>query len=297
MSNHIFWLSSYPKSGNTLLRSILVSLFFTEDGNFNLKLITKIKQFETDNLIYRNKNIFKNDYSKINDIAIFYKYILKLQEKQVLKIDSDFQFFKTHSGNFIIGDSYFTKKENIRGLIYIIRDPRDVCVSWSKHKKSSIDDTIKFMTNATQTLWWGSEKEKIFDEKDKPSRVLSSWDKHVTSWTTQSWDVPSMVIRYEDLVFDKKNTIFKIVEFFSKNFNFEFKNIEKKIENILLTTQFEKFQKHENKYGFAEAPEGNKFFSVGKSEQWLNKLSTNQVKKIENAFKKTMDLYNYKIIS
>ena len=72
MSNHIFWLSSYPKSGNTLLRSILVSLFFTEDGNFNLKLITKIKQFETDNLIYRNKNIFKNDYSKINDIAIFF---------------------------------------------------------------------------------------------------------------------------------------------------------------------------------------------------------------------------------
>ena len=106
-----------------------------------------------------------------------------------------------------------------------------------------------------------------------------------------------MVIRYEDLVFDKKNTILKIVEFFSNNFNFKFKNIEKKIENILLTTQFEKFQKQEKKYGFAEAPGGNKFFSVGKSEQWLNKLSTNQVKKIENAFKKTMDLYNYKIIS
>ena len=163
--------------------------------------------------------------------------------------------------------------------------------------KSSIDDTIKFMTNATQTLYWGNEKETIFDEKDKPRRVLSSWDKHVISWTTQSWDVPSMVIRYEDLVFDKKNTILKIVEFFSNNFNFKFKNIKKKIENILLTTHFEKFQKQEKKYGFAEAPEGNKFFSVGKSEQWLNKLSTNQVKKIENAFKKTMDLYNYKIIS
>ena len=77
------------------------------------------------------------------------------------------QFFKTHSGNFIIGDSYFTKKENIRGMIYIIRDPRDICVSWSKHMKSSIDDTIKFMTNANQTLYWGSEKEKIFDKEDE----------------------------------------------------------------------------------------------------------------------------------
>ena len=37
VSNHIFWLASYPKSGNTLLRSILISLFFTEDGDYILK--------------------------------------------------------------------------------------------------------------------------------------------------------------------------------------------------------------------------------------------------------------------
>ena len=61
MSKHIFWLSSYPKSGNTLLRSILISLFFTNDGIFNLKMISKIAQFEGERLIYENKNIFKND--------------------------------------------------------------------------------------------------------------------------------------------------------------------------------------------------------------------------------------------
>ena len=38
MSNHIFWVASYPKSGNTLLRSILISLFFTSDGIFNYKI-------------------------------------------------------------------------------------------------------------------------------------------------------------------------------------------------------------------------------------------------------------------
>ena len=61
MSKHIFWLSSYPKSGNTLLRSILIPLFFTNDGIFDLKMISKIVQFEEEKLVYENRNIFKND--------------------------------------------------------------------------------------------------------------------------------------------------------------------------------------------------------------------------------------------
>ena len=222
MKNQIFWLSSYPKSGNTLLRYILIALFFTEDGIFNFELFPKIIQFESDNLVNRNKKIFKNDFSKINDIHTFYKYMHQLQEKQVLNINNDFKFLKTHSGNFILGNNYFTKKENIRGSIYMIRDPRDVCISWAKHRKSTIDDTIDFMTNSTQTLYWGSGKEKLFNEKNKPSHVLSSWDKHVNSWTTKSWNVPTMIIKYEDLIYNKETIILKIIEFFSKNYGFKY---------------------------------------------------------------------------
>ena len=39
------WLASYPKSGNTLVRSLLASYFFSKDGNFNFDLIKNIKQF------------------------------------------------------------------------------------------------------------------------------------------------------------------------------------------------------------------------------------------------------------
>ena len=31
----IIWLASYPKSGNTLIRSILGAYFFSDDGNFD----------------------------------------------------------------------------------------------------------------------------------------------------------------------------------------------------------------------------------------------------------------------
>ena len=45
-NNHIFWIAPYPKSGNTLLRSILISLFFTNNGIFKLKMLQYINQFE-----------------------------------------------------------------------------------------------------------------------------------------------------------------------------------------------------------------------------------------------------------
>ena len=59
MSKHIFWLASYPKSGNTLLRAILSSLFFTNSGIFNLKLLDTIAQFESTFNIIKLKDLLE----------------------------------------------------------------------------------------------------------------------------------------------------------------------------------------------------------------------------------------------
>ena len=41
----IIWLASYPKSGNTFVRALLSSFFFTETGSFDFDLIKSIPQF------------------------------------------------------------------------------------------------------------------------------------------------------------------------------------------------------------------------------------------------------------
>jgi len=47
----IFWIASYPKSGNTWVRSLLSSYYFTNDGIFNQKLLANIEQFPKKNFL------------------------------------------------------------------------------------------------------------------------------------------------------------------------------------------------------------------------------------------------------
>ena len=41
----IIWLASYPKSGNTWVRSIITALAYSNDGKFEMKLLSQIHQF------------------------------------------------------------------------------------------------------------------------------------------------------------------------------------------------------------------------------------------------------------
>ena len=41
----IIWLASYPKSGNTWLRSFLVSYYFSSDGNFHFEDLSRIPDY------------------------------------------------------------------------------------------------------------------------------------------------------------------------------------------------------------------------------------------------------------
>ena len=297
MNKEIFWIASFPKSGNTLVRSIISSLFFSDDGNFTFNKLANIDQFERTDRIEKNKKIFGNDINNLNNTPILYKYLSELQTKKALGLKEDFMFLKTHCGLFEIGGKPFTSKNHTRGIIYIIRDPRDVCISWSKHLNISLDKSIENMMNEFAVLPWTepNPKKNIFNERNRPRSYYSSWENHVLSWTLNDWDIPIKIIKFEDLVYDKINIIKDIVLFFEKNFQFKFKNIDEKIDNIFYSTNFEKLKADELKGGFFESTGNSNFFSVGKKNQWKNKLNNEQIMKIEKKFKKVMKKFNYKL--
>ena len=70
----IIWIASYPKSGNTWLRSLLSSYYFSKDGSFDLNLLDKIKSFP-------NASYFKNNSDKFSNPEDTSKYWIEEQNK------------------------------------------------------------------------------------------------------------------------------------------------------------------------------------------------------------------------
>ena len=86
----IFWISSYPRSGNTWLRLILCGLFFTKDGNLeNLDILKKIPKLDSLNNFKFIKEISTKDYNlifednKYNEetLVTYSKYWIEAQKK------------------------------------------------------------------------------------------------------------------------------------------------------------------------------------------------------------------------
>ena len=78
------WLASYPKSGNTLLRSMIAAYFFSKEGIYNFDLIKNIKQFPNITLFERLGIDVKNEKEVV-------KNYIKVQESFNKKIQSVFE--------------------------------------------------------------------------------------------------------------------------------------------------------------------------------------------------------------
>jgi len=291
MSKHIFWISSYPKSGNTLVRSIVTSLFFSKDGRFNLEQLKHTTQFEKRDRLNLIKKINKEDFANLDQLKILSKYWLTLQKKENMKISQGFGFIKSHSSYVAISNNWFTNSSNTAGYIYIIRDPRDVAISWAKHANLTYDNSIDFMIDFNSCIEWAQTNSEL-PEHVKPRCFLSSWDEHVSSWTNNDLLVPKLILKYEDLVYKKKDVFNDIVNFFEKNFHIKFNLTKIKTNNIIETTGFQELKSQERKFGFTEAQSSN-FFRSGEKNQWKNILNNEQINKLENKFRDFMNKFGY----
>ena len=129
----IVWLASYPKSGNTFVRSLLSSYIFSKDGNFNFELLKNIKQFP-DNSLFKQLGV--DIIMKMKCIKI----ILILKKFLIKKI---IMFLKTHSCFVNTNKFKFTDRHNTLGVIYIVRDPRNIVTSHSHHFQITEEQSLK----------------------------------------------------------------------------------------------------------------------------------------------------------
>jgi len=279
----IVWLASYPKSGNTLLRSMLSAYFFSTDGIYNFDLIKNIKQFP-------NIALFENlDIDIKNEEEVIKNYI-KVQENFNKK--NSIQFCKTHSCLFNYKDKYpFTNLEISLGVIYVVRDPRNIVTSYANFSNISPDKVADMMIEKSY------QSGNLYADKksgDRTTLLTGTWASNFQTWKSFNYVNKYLLIKYEDLTNDPELVFNKILKFIHNLNKTKFQTDKKKFNNVIKTTSFRYMQNLESEYGFNESKintETNEkipFFNLGPENNWKNLLDNKIVKKIETAFKKEM---------
>jgi len=215
---------------------------------------------------------------------------IKSQDK--INSEKQIKIFKTH--NYLCKlslknkDSYsFTNLENTLGVIYIVRDPRNVITSLKYHYSlNNYKEAFEMMEN--RKMWIGI-KEKTIPE------AISSWDDHYESWSRFKNNF--LLIKYEDLLEKPEKVINDILKYI-KNF-IKVNLSESDVKKIISNTTFENMKNQENRSGFGESvrdkntKERKKFFNLGPKNNWKELLDQDIAKLVENRFSATMKKLNY----
>lgn len=282
----IFWIASYPKSGNTWLRALLSSYFYSENGVFNQNLLKNIAQFPEKKYFGE----FNYDAKIVTDTS---KFWIKAQEK--INLNNKLNIFKTHNILGSINNNNFTNKKNTVGAIYIVRDPRNVLTSLQNHYELSKDEALKFML---------SEKKYIYDYHVKNDfsdfQFISSWEKNYKSWINQKI-FPVKLIRYEDLSIKTLEILAEIIEFI-QNITQEKKDFNNlKAQNCVKSTNFENMKNIEQNNGFIESVLSKNdskkipFFHLGPKNDWQSIFDKNYQKKLKLIFENNLRELNYTV--
>ncbi len=274
----IIWLASYPKSGNTYLRALLSSYFFSSDGNFTFENLKNISQFP-DPVFFKDININLNDnYEVVKN----YINAQKILNKGINTI----QFIKTHSSFCKVNNHYFTNLENSLGVIYIVRDPRNVVISQSHHFGLSISEITSLMTDNKRLI--GANGFQTF---------LGSWSFNFNSW--KQFGEKFLLLRYEDLIKEPETCFLKIINFLENLSSTKYTIDNKKLKKTIETTKFNKLKELERKDGFSESVIDKKtqkkkiFFNLGPGDNYSERLDAINRKKIEESFKIEMKELSY----
>ena len=281
----IIWLSSYPKNGNTWLRSLISAYYYTNNGFFlGDQQLKNIQQFPVKKYLEN----FDYDLKKPGDAVRFW---VAAQDK--INLDKKIRFFKTHNALVKLGSNDFTNKRNTLGGIYIVRDPRNVLDSVSRHYQIDYENALKLMQD---------EKSFTYDFKKKNDysdyQFISSWEKNYQSWKYNKL-IPVKFIRYEDLIKETFIVFKEIVEFVDKITNNRKGFSREKAKNAVQSTSFENLKKIEIEKGFNEsiiARADNKkipFFHLGPNNRWQKNFEEEFIKELNDIFGKNLRELNY----
>jgi len=283
----IIWLASYPKSGNTWIRSFLYSLLYSNNKEPDLDKIGIIDQYP----LKKNFTKFTKNFNDFKEISKNW-----ITSQEIINSDKKIKFLKTHHIFCEYYGNKFTNLNNTLGVIHIVRDPRNVITSIKNHySKDTYDQAYNFITDNLHCIDTENISHTNLSKKDILDTLISSWANHYNSW--KNFPKNYLLIKYEDLIQNPHNTFKKITNYLKKLININF--CEEEINKAINSNSFLNLKKIEERDGFKEKSINlnknklNNFFYLGPKNKWQNLLPIAIKEKLEATFFKEMNELNY----
>lgn len=275
----LVWLASFPRSGNTFTRILLANYFAqeTEEGYD----INRLREFIPADTSPAHWNAFAAgeaasptlEWSWSNRLR-FIDYFRKLPKPHA------FAGLKTHTANVAaLGQDAFKFQQSDR-IIYIVRHPLDVLLSYADYNGRDLQSAIDIMC-ASGTVVQNPSLGGV--------EVRGSWVEHVSSWLSKA-QCPLLLVRYEELRGNTERVLRDMLAFLHAPIDPD------KVKRAVAASRFDKVQAQEQAHSFVEAPgtlKSGSFFRRGESLQWLRELAPEQAYRLADACEPVMSKLGY----
>lgn len=264
----VYWLASYPKSGNTWFRIFLTNLLGDDEDKLDLNELTTDSIASSRGLVdmYLAFDSADLQFKEIANVRPpVYEWI---SHEGVEKNES--YYIKVHDAyvNEKTGDRFATPNTKQK-TIYLVRNPLDVAPSYAHHNGTDVEAAVKEMGKYTAL------SRSVIRLQDQLVQPMGSWSFHVESWLDHP-EANTHVVRYEDMQMRPLETFLAAAE------HLDIDTDEDKVARAIEASKFDKIKSKEQESGFREAPshsQGN-FFRQGKSDTWNNDLTEDQRNKV-----------------
>jgi hypothetical protein len=271
----IWLLASYHKSGNTWLRAVLASLLSGRPVDINA--MPSVSFGASDRALFdKALGIASADLTveqEINLLPRAYEIWAAEAQRPI--------YSKTHDAYRMTpaGEPVFPTTAT-RGVVYVVRDPRAVAVSFAHHRGRDIDDTVDRMEDP------GGSWAPISRLSQQLIQRPGHWSDHAESWLGAPF--PVHVVRYEDMHGDPHATFAGVADFLG------LPSERERIAAAVEAAAFPRLQAQERAAGFIEKPSRSPvFFREGRVDGWRQVLTAEQATRIVAAHGAVMRRCNY----
>lgn len=271
LNEDLYWIASYPKSGNTWVRT-MVAVYLKELG-----VARGACRFDDLNPYFHQVVSPK----PLDDLT--HPELMALRPavlSQMLEYNNEPMFCKTHHVCGTVAGMLTFAHAWSSGVIYVVRDPRDVAPSFADHLGESIDHAIEAMADETRAL--KRHDANLF-------HATGTWSRHVESWTERN-TVEVHTVRYEDLQEDAAGELAAMMR------AMDFPVDRALCEAVAEETTFEKMKQVEAAHGFrGKSSQQDRFFRRGETGTWQETLTEAQVRRIEADHGAQMEKMGYEL--